>query len=244
MKACITGASSGIGKEFAYILAKQGYDLVLVARRKQLLQQIKDDIQKRSTIKITLIVADLTTKVHQVAKQIEDVDILINNAGFGEYGAFASSKRSEELIALNITALTVLSRAVLPYMLKKGKGGIITVASVAGFMPGPFMSTYFASKAYVVSFSEALAEEVAGSGVTVSCLCPGRTETEFFSVAHTRKLGKQGHMVTASDVAWYGWKAFTRRKTIAVYGFWNGLAVQMIRFLPRIVVRKLLKRIL
>ena len=244
MKACITGASSGIGKEFAYILAKQGYDLVLVARRKQLLQEVKDTIMKKHKIQVTLIVADLTTKTDLVAKQILDVDVLINNAGFGEYGSFTDSLHSAEMVALNVASLTTLSRAVLPGMIARKRGGIINVASVAGFVPGPLMAVYFATKAYVISFSEALAEEVSGKGVTVSCLCPGGTKTEFFDVAKTQKLGKRGMMASASDVAWYGWKAFTRGRVVVVYGFWNKVAVQLVRFLPRAFVRKLIKRVL
>lgn len=243
---CITGASSGIGKAFAELLAEKENHLIITARRKNLLEELKKEVTKKGCT-VTIIVADLTKKNHVDAlaeKLISlNVDVLINNAGFGEYTAFAESKTSEDMLAVNVTALTTLTRKILPSLIKKNTGGILNVSSVAGFMPGPKMAVYFATKSYVISFTEALAEELKNTQLKVSCLCPGATESEFFKVAHTKNLGK-GNLPSALDVASYGWKAFSKNKTIAVYGIMNKLAVITIRLLPRKIVRKITSKVL
>jgi short-subunit dehydrogenase len=183
--ALVTGASSGIGLEIARLLAKD-YDLVLAARSADKLEQLASELGNARVVAVDLIDPDGSRKL---IAEVPTVDVLVNNAGFAEYGPFAEAneQRLEDMIELNITALTRLSRAYLPGMLERGRGKIMNVASTASFQPGPLMAVYYATKAYVLSFSEALAEETRGSGVTVTALCPGPTTTNFQATANMEK---------------------------------------------------------
>ena len=206
----ITGASGGIGLELARCFAQSGLDLVLVARSEEKLAELSVRLAEDFGIKATAIVCDLAHP-NGAAKLLEDlhqkglnVDVLVNNAGYGLSGALAEADMSKQLdmLRLNIQALTELSGALLPGMIARGRGGILNVSSMAAFSPIPLMAAYAASKAYVLSFSEALWEEVRGTGVKVSCLCPGSTESSFHSRAGTDKLkSTQVVMMSATDVA-------------------------------------------
>src|SRR5947209_5684123 len=185
--ALITGASSGIGRELANLFARDHYDLVLVARNSSRLAQAADELQRQFGITAKSFPLDLTAGsapqflFEQLAREGVTIDVLVNNAGYGRLGAFAEVSAEDSLgqIQLNITALTQLTKLFLGPMLERKSGKILNVASTAGFQPGPLMAVYYATKGYVISFSEALANELHGSGVTVTCLCPGATDTEF-----------------------------------------------------------------
>src|SRR5277367_149242 len=192
--ALITGASFGIGLELARIFAREGYSLVLVARTADRLRQLASELEKNHGTRSLILAVDLTDPgasayvLDQTTRADLQVDVLVNNAGFGQYGLFAENDLEECLrqIQLNITTLTHLTRLYLPAMIERKTGGILNVASTAAFQPGPLMAVYFATKAYVLHFSEALANELHGKGVTVSCLCPGPTATEFQERANAK----------------------------------------------------------
>src|SRR5450432_952809 len=185
--ALITGASGGIGYELAKLFAQDHYNLVLVARSGGKLVQLADDLQREFGISVKTIALDLAAipapqfLFDQLQREGIPIDILVNNAAYGKFGDFSDVKLYESLgqIQLNITALTHLTKLFLGPMIEHGSGKIMNVASIAGFQPGPLMAVYYATKAYVISFSEGLANELAGSGVTVTCLCPGTTDTGF-----------------------------------------------------------------
>lgn len=240
--AIITGASGGIGLELARLAAADGYQLLLTARNAAKLQEIAGSITNTFSVGVDVFAADLS-KPEEVKRLIEysverkyEVEMLINNAGFGDYGLFAesSAERMEEMIDLNIRALTVLSRHFLPSMLARGKGYIMNVASVAAFMPGPLMGVYYATKAYVLSLTRALAEELRGSGVKVSALCPGPTATGFFDAAnlHGSRLFSILKPARVEPVARFGYAAMKRGKRAAVHGFSNKAMTLMVRLLP------------
>ncbi|MCL2330293.1 MAG: SDR family oxidoreductase, partial [Phycisphaerae bacterium] len=188
----VTGASAGIGLELAKLFAAAGARLVLVARRVAKLEELAIQWKQQYQVDVRVLAADLSKPqtpdeiVRTLADWQVDIDVLVNNAGFGMQGEFAKldADRSIEMINVNISALTRLTRLMLSGMLERRRGGVLNVGSIAGFLPGPYMSVYYATKAYVISFSEALAEEVRDQGVTISCLAPGPTESEFASVAH------------------------------------------------------------
>lgn len=259
----ITGASSGIGKELALIAAKDGRNLVLVARSKSDLGLVKELIIRQAsscttasadrqddTLRVEIFAIDLSLntsaeKVYEFCKQKNiSVTELINNAGFGDYGKFASSDLSRQLnmIDLNIRSLTELTHLFLPKMISNGSGKIMNVGSVASFLPGPLMSVYFASKNYVLRFSEALSEELVGSGVSVTCLCPGPTKTSFGKSAHVSKTHSTANpRTTAQQVAAFGWKHMQVGTRVAIHGISNRIAIQLTRFVPRNLVAKLVK---
>lgn len=248
----ITGASSGIGKALAAIAAAHGHNLVLVARNTDQLTAIARDLTERYPIHCEIISCDLATQggvdtiIDTLTRKQLPVNILINNAGVGDYGLFAQSNRSTQLsmIDLNIRSLTELTHRLLPAMTSRGQGRIMNVASVAGFMPGPLMSVYFATKAYVLSFSEALAEELRESGVTVTCLCPGSTKTSFGATAHVSKThSTRTSNVSADSVAQFGWKAMERGTPVAIHGFANRYSVWALRWMPRQFVRRAVKQL-
>ena len=184
-RALVTGASAGIGKAFAGRLAHEGYDLIIVARDRQRLDELADEVRTRHRVEVEVLPADLTepAELRVVERVVADADLelLVNNAGFGTMGRFAELEvdREEAEVRLNIVALTRLARAALPGMIERGRGGIINVSSLAALQPAPYNATYGATKAFVNSFTEALAEELRGSGVRVQALCPGFTRTEF-----------------------------------------------------------------
>jgi len=249
--ALITGATGGIGYELARIHAKTGGDLVLVARTKEKLDEIKQDIESSFKVNVHTIQKDLSLNgsAYDVYNKVNDlnieIDYLINNAGFGDFRLFAETDwpKQEKMISLNVTALTHLTRLFLPHMIKRGNGKILNVASVASFSPGPTMSVYFATKAYVLSFSEALAEELKGKGITVTALCPGPTESNFHFVANDGNIRKERKMPSSEEVAEYGYMSMMKGKVVAIPGFMNSLMAASVRFLPRSFVVKTVRKI-
>jgi len=250
--ALITGASFGIGLEFAHIFAREGYNLVLVARTADKLRQLASELEKSHGTRSLILAVDLTDPgasayvLDQTTRADLQVDVLVNNAGFGQYGLFAENDLEECLrqIQLNITTLTHLTRLYLPAMLERKSGGILNVASTAAFQPGPLMAVYFASKAYVLHFSEALANELNGTGVTVTCLCPGATVTEFHKRAKATgmRLLALGSM-DARTVAEDGYRGLVAGKPVVISGFKNWLVTQSLRFSPRQVVTAIARKI-
>ncbi|HUL50848.1 MAG TPA: SDR family oxidoreductase [Gemmatimonadales bacterium] len=244
--AIVTGASSGLGLEFAKLLAADGYDLVLVARRSDRLTQLGDSLSERYNIKYRALAIDLATQgsAAEVMRQLGStpIDILINNAGFGALGAFATLDPGtvHQMIQVNIAALTELTRLVLPGMLERRRGRILQLASTAGFVPGPFMAEYYATKAYVISFTEALAEELRGTGVTVTALCPGATRTEFQSVANVEssRLFNMPGVMDAAPVVRAGYKGMMRGRTLVIPGMMNRALPLVIRLSPRRMVAR------
>lgn len=240
--ALITGASFGIGLELARIFARENHNLVVVARSADKLRQLAAELEKAHGTRSLILAVDLTGPgasayvLDQTTRADVVVDVLVNNAGFGQYGPFAESDLEECLrqIQLNITTLTHLTRLYLPGMIERKSGRILNVASTAAFQPGPLMAVYFATKAYVLHFSEAIANELDGTGVTVTCLCPGTTATEFHKRAHATgmRLLRMGSM-DARTVAEDGYRALMARKPVVISGFRNWLVAQSVRFAPR-----------
>lgn len=250
--ALITGASSGIGLELARCFAAAGYDLVLVARRAEALEALASELGAKHGTAVRVEPRDLNSP-EAPAKLYADlqqagvtIDVLVNNAGFGALGNVSSLPldRQLDMIELNVTALTALTRLFLPGMLERRRGGVLNVASTAGFQPGPRMAVYYATKAYVLSFTEALAEENAGSGLRVSCLCPGPTKTEFGSVSgmDQSRLFRLGTM-NARAVAECGVRGWLRGRVVVVPGLMNRMLVFAGRFVPRWGMRKIVKAI-
>ncbi len=243
--ALITGASGGIGMELARIFAKENdYNLILVARSEDKLEALKDETEAKSKIQVHVLVKDLVkpesaSEVFDFAKDM-NVEVLINNAGFGDYSLFHESdlQRQTGMIDLNIRTLTVITHLFLPEMIKNKKGRIMNVASTAAFQPGPYMSVYYATKAYVLYFSEAIASELKDKGVTVTALCPGPTTTNFQSAANLQesKLFNYMKFTTATEVAQYGYKAMMKGKVIAIPGGMNKFMAKSVRFFPRRMV--------
>ena len=250
--ALITGASGGIGLELARLHASKGDNLVLVARSREKLAEVKTELESKFKVSIYNIVKDLSVKdaakevFYEVKKQNIIIDYLINNAGFGDFGLFAKSnwEKQEGMINLNITALTQLTWLFLPEMISRGEGKILNVSSLAAFQPGPTMSVYFASKAFVMSFSEALNNEVRDKGITVTTLCPGPTESNFHAVVlGDPKLVRERKMMTAKEVAKIGYRAMMNGKSVVIPGFINSFLVFASRFVPRELVIKMIRRI-
>jgi short-subunit dehydrogenase len=249
--ALITGASSGIGLELARIFAREGYNLVLVARNGDRLRQLASELEKAHGARSLILATDLTEPgaaayvLDQTTRAGLQLDVLVNNAGFGQYGLFAENDLEECLrqIQLNVTTLTHLTRLYLPGMIERKTGRILNVASTAAFQPGPLMAVYFATKAYVLHFSEALANELHGSGVTVTCLCPGATVTEFHKRANATgmKLLKMGAM-DARTVAEDGYRALIAGKPVVISGVKNWLVAQSVRFSPRWLVTAIARK--
>ncbi len=244
--ALITGASSGIGYELAKLFARDRYSLVLVARGADKLKQVSTELQGQFGIKVHTIPLHLADAASpqllfdQTQSEGVVVDVLVNNAGYGAYGEFATMAEVDILgqIHLNITALTHLTRLFLPGMLARRSGKIMNVASTAAFQPGPLMAVYYATKAYVLSFTEALANEVAGTGVVVNCLCPGATDTDFqrrAGIEDTRLFKKIGAM-KAETVAHDGYRGLMADKTLVISGLRNWLTAESVRFAPRKLV--------
>lgn len=239
--ALITGASSGIGADLARVFAREGHDLVLVARSRDRLDALANELRKTHAATVQVVPADLSVPgaagaIHElVARETSAVDVLVNNAGFGMRGAFVDldAARQLEMIQVNLVALTELTRLFLPEMTRRGAGHVLNVASTAAFQPGPLMAAYCATKAYVLSFSEALALELKGSGVTVTCVAPGATDTRFGETAGvtSTRLFRAGTM-SSSAVAEAAYAATTRGKALAVPGCRNRLLSASVRFLP------------
>ncbi|MGD0211777.1 MAG: SDR family oxidoreductase [Terriglobales bacterium] len=250
--ALITGASYGIGLELARIFARKGYHLVLVARSADKLRQLASELEKAHGTRSLILAVDLSEPgaaayvVDQTTRAAIELHVLVNNAGFGQYGIFAENDLEECLrqIQLNVTTLTHLTRLYLPAMMERKNGKILNVASTAAFQPGPLMAVYFATKAYVLHFSEALGNEVQNSGITVTCLCPGATTTEFHKRARTTglRLLKFGSM-DAATVAEDGYRALMAGKPVVISGFKNWLLAESLRFAPRRLVTAVARKI-
>jgi len=246
----ITGASRGIGKELAVEAAKDGRHLILVAHHQQPLEEVAQMLTSHYGGVVEILVQDLrkpgaaSTIYTELTGRGLHIDALINNAGLGDYGAFGTSdpQRLHDMLTVNMVALTELTRLLLPDLLKQQHARIMNVASVAGFLPGPFMSVYFATKHYVLAFSEGLREELGGSSVVVTALCPPPVNTAFVQGAH---IAKGNYMATttftAEVVARYGYRAMKQGKAVAVYSLrYQLLTALVVRLTPRFVLRKIL----
>jgi short-subunit dehydrogenase len=243
--ALVTGASGGLGYQFAKILAREGFHLVLVARSEGKLKQLADELRDQHNISVRVLPKDLGAPAapDQLCKELDaegiQIDVLINNAGFASYGYFWETPLAAELemMQVNMGALTHLTKLLLPGMKARGYGRVLNVASTAAFQPGPLMAVYYATKAYVLSFSEAIACELEGSGVYVTALCPGPTESDFQKRAamEDSKLVQNG-LMTASEVAEVGYRALMQGKTSVIPGFRNRLIALAPRFFPRTTV--------
>jgi short-subunit dehydrogenase len=241
--ALITGASAGLGVEFARQLSARGHRLVLVARRKERLDALARELGNARAIAADLSKANAAAKLMgDLEAAGEQVEILVNNAGFGLIGQFAEldAKRERQMIDLNVGALTDLCRAVAPQMIARKSGGILNVASTAAFQPGPKMAVYFATKAFVLSLSEALHEELKPHGVRVTCLCPGPTRTEFGDVAGFGGNGMFDRVAMESpEVVKAGLDGLDKNRAVVVTGLVNKIGAASTRFAPRSVVRKI-----
>ena len=241
--ALITGASAGLGVEFARQLSKRGHRLVLAARRKERLEALASELGDARAVAIDLGEKGSAAKLlAEVEARGEQVHLLINNAGFGLGGRFAEldAERQRQMVDLNISTLTDLCRGVAPTMIERRGGGILNVASTAAFQPGPGMAVYFATKAYVLSFTEALHEELKPHGVRVSALCPGPTRTEFGEVAGFAKDGAFDRLaMDAETVVRGGLRALDRNDAVYVAGMLNKVGAASTRFVPRPIVRKI-----
>jgi short-subunit dehydrogenase len=244
--ALITGASSGLGAEYAKLFAADKHDLVLVARRRDRLEALASELRGSHSVRVLVAAADLATPdgprrvVEEASRAGLQIDFLVNNAGFGASGAFADLDvaRELEMIQLNITSLVTLTRAFLPAMIERRSGRILNIGSTAGFPPGPFMAVYYASKAFVNSFTEALWYELRGTGVSATVSCPGATATEFAGVAgNSRSLLFRLGAADPKQVAAEGYKAMKKGKPMVIHGFKNKLTVQSLRVSPRAVAR-------
>lgn len=249
--ALITGASTGIGRELALLFAKEGHSLVLVARNEQKLLELAGELKEKFGISVKVIPKDLSLarSPSEIFIELQEagifIDSLVNNAGVGGHGPFAQTDLDTELdmIQLNLVSLTHLTKLFLKEMLKRGSGKILNVASTAAFQPGPLMAIYYATKASVLSFSEALAEELRGTGVTVTCLCPGPTQTEFQERAGVGRLRlfDLTRMMTAEEVARVGYNGLMRGKRIVIPGIMNQLFVFLVRLGPRSLITRIVR---
>jgi short-subunit dehydrogenase len=241
--ALITGASSGIGLELARIFAANRIPMVLVARRRHKLEELAQELKRDTGTEVLLFPCDLS--LSEAAVSVSEfcrsnglrIGYLVNNAGFGDYGTFAESDldKLRRMIAVNIDSLTALTHLFLPEMLAKKEGKILNVSSMAAFLPGPQMAVYYATKAFVLHFSEALSAETAGTGVTVTALCPGPTHSGFYDAAGMDgiRLFRSGRVAASRSVARYGYRALMRGKRVAVYDRLNSLMTATIGWFPR-----------
>jgi len=253
MVALVTGASSGIGWELAQVIAAHGHDLVLTARREDRLQSLAHRLNTEFHVKVTTIPADLADpqgpdRIFRACHQADlRISILVNNAGFGAHGAFvhADEGRQLDMIQVNMAALTHLTKLFLPPMVIGGQGRILNVASMAAFQPGPYMAVYYASKAYVLSFSVALASELKGSGVTVTALCPGPVPTEFQERANFSPSGPlRGALgMPAADVARAGYEGMMKGRAVVIPGWRNRVLAWASRLAPPVMAAEIVGRV-
>jgi hypothetical protein len=244
--ALITGATGGIGYEFADICASKGINLVLVGRNESKLEKIASDFVKKYTVSVTKVTADLSdpdspqTVYDAVQKEELTIDYLINNAGFGDFGMFTETDWAKEqaMMQVNMTTLVQLTKLFLPKMINNGSGAVMNLASTAAFQPGPLMAVYYATKSFVLSFSEAIGYELKGTGVTVTALCPGPTRSGFqkHSNIEESKLVKDKKLPTAREVAEFGVEAMLEGKPVAIHGLNNWFLAKIVPFLPRQMV--------
>jgi short-subunit dehydrogenase len=249
--ALITGAASGLGFEFAILLAKDNYNLILVDIDVEKLGIAITNIRIIADVNMKIIIQDLSeaSSSEDIIAQIGNtsIDVLINNAGFGLFGKFSTTnwERESQMLQLHVYTTTYLTKLILKRMMKCGSGKILNVSSLAAFQPGPLMSLYYASKAYILSFSEAIANELKGTGITVTVLCPGQTNTGFQKVvASTCSENKiQFNMACPKAVATYGYKAMQQGKTVAVPGQLNRFLSNLPRFIPRRLITSIVRRL-
>jgi len=248
--ALVTGASSGIGREIAELCARDGYDLILVARREERLRELQETWTARHAIEVRIVAMDLSdaTAPQKLFNELTgtSVDVLVNNAGFATYGPFVESDVASqvEMVQVNVLTLTHLTRLFLPSMVRRGEGHILNLASMAAFVPGPLMAVYYSTKAYVLSFSEALSEELRGSGVTVTAFCPGPTATEFQARARLERSGLlRIAQADVGPIAEAGYRAMKEGKAVAVPGTLNKITTLLIRVAPRFLVRRVVKKL-
>ena len=248
----ITGASSGIGLELAHLFARDGYRLVLVARNRGALRELGDDLQSRYSVTVRISPRDLAHPAapNELYQELQEagivLDVLVNNAGFGGGGPFLATDWSNEaeMMQVNMVALTHLTKLFLP-QIRAREGKVLNVASTAAFQPGPFMAVYYASKAYVLHFTEALAEELRGTGVTVTCLCPGPVKTNFQKRARLgdTKLATSPLLVDVREVARVAYEGMKQGRRLVIPGWKNRFVVQMLRLSPREMVIKAVRKI-
>jgi short-subunit dehydrogenase len=251
--ALVTGASAGIGVDLAECFARDGYGLILVARSLEALSEVAGRLSKAHKVEASVISADLgaigsgAALAEEIKTRGLNVDVVVNNAGYGHAGAFAGSDLDVQLgmLDLNNRALVELTHIYWPGMLAKGRGGVLNVASTAAFQPGPLMAIYYASKAFVLSFSEALWEEARGTGVLVSCLCPGPTKSKFRERAGTgaTRLSRVGKSMSSESVARQGYQAWRANKRVKITGLRNAFTAALVQILPRETVLRLVRRI-
>ena len=250
--ALITGASNGIGYELAKVHASKGDNLVLVARSISKLDELKSELEDKYNISMLPIGKDLSLQgavkevYEELKKKSTKIDYLLNNAGFGDFGFFAESDwdKQAKMINLNITALAHFTRLFLTDMISRRSGKILNVASTASFQPGPTMSVYFATKAFVLSFSEAVNNEVKEFGITVTALCPGATLSGFQAAAAMEgsKLLDRKNIPSSREVAEFGYRAMMQGRAVAIHGFRNTLLANSVRFAPRSLVVKMARK--
>lgn len=248
MTALVTGASGGIGLELSRLLARDGCRLVLVARDRDRLEKAASELKERFGAAVRVIPKDLSARtaaeeiVRELRKEAIEIDVLVNNAGYAIYGRFFETDLENEtgMMQVNMQSLTRLTKWILPAMMRKNRGKIMNVASTAAFAPGPLMAVYYATKAYVLSFSEALSEELHGTGVTVTALCPGATETGFQKRADVGNtiLFRPWKVMDAATVARIGYRGMMKGKAVVIPGLLNKLMVFSIRLGPRSTIAR------
>lgn len=238
----ITGASSGIGKETAFVYAKNGYNLILVARRLANLEEIKQEIEDKLKVQVIVFAMDLSelNSAENLFKKVDNanlkIEVLINNAGFGIYKKFEDSsiEKEEQMLLLNMVTLTKLTKLVIPQMIERGYGNIVNIASVAAYQPIPTLATYAATKAYVMSFSEAIAFELKDKNVIVTAICPGATQSEFgVSAGYQKNSSVFKGKPTSKDLSQFIYKSMIAKKTNAIHGLMNNFLTFSARFSPR-----------
>ncbi|MFV0573172.1 MAG: SDR family NAD(P)-dependent oxidoreductase [Xanthomarina gelatinilytica] len=249
--ALITGSASGLGYELALLLAKDGYNLVLIDIDAEKLQEVKQGIETDFAVNVQIYAKDLS--VVNISEEIMlelkglPIDVLVNNAGFGLFGSFWETnwEREKQMLHLHVMTTTHLTKLVLKDMVLRGSGKILNLSSLAAFQPGPLMSLYYATKGYILSFSEAIANELKGTGVTVTALCPGPTKTSFQKVVSNASSENKitFNMANAKEVAAYGYKAMNKGKVYAIPGKFNKLLATLPRFIPRNTAATIVKRI-
>ena len=248
--ALITGASMGIGHELAKVFAAGKFNLVLVARNEARLNKVAEELRAQFGIESKILSKDLSLPAasQEIFEALRDtpISVLVNNAGFGWRGAFAEcdlQQHALDMMHVNMDSLVALTRLFVPPMLARKQGRILNVASTAAFQPGPFANIYFATKSFVLSFSTALAEELDGTGVTVTALCPGSTRTEFFDRAGMKNMRPEWHMMDADVVARAGYRGLMRGKRVVIPGLMNKLTSKLTNFVPTGVTTKIVRKI-
>lgn len=249
--ALITGGASGLGFELALLFAKDSYHLILVDIDAEKLHEAKKKIQQLFSVDVRIMAKDLS-KINisaEIISELEDtqIDALVNNAGFGCYGAFheVDWERQSQMLNLHVLTTTHLTKLVVEGMVKRGSGNILNLSSLAAFQPGPLMSLYYATKGYILSFSEAIANELKGTGVSVTALCPGPTKTSFQQVVASNSSENKitFNMASAQDVAAYGYKALMKGRAVAIPGVINKILANLPRFIPRNMATRIVRKI-